>query len=153
MHSSTSPSSIFKGCTVRVACFCKQSFLIFTENSLRKRFSTCSTNTTAKTTERDPRGCQKRPQNPPLDARPRGVKTHQNHAPDPTWNHKITQTLPRSEQKPLLGGRGHHRARQMDPKGILQTGPRATKSRIYVRCQKNMICGISLEATETLLGG
>ena len=56
-------------------------------------------------------------------------------------------------KKPLLGGRVHHRARQMDPKGSLQTGPRATKSRIYVRCQKNMICGISLEATETLLGG
>ena len=74
-------------------------------------------------------------------------------APDTTWNQKISQTLPRSEQKPLLGGRGHHRARQMNPKGSLQTGPRATKSRIYVLCQKNLICGISLEATETLLGG
>ena len=102
MHSSTSPSSIFKGCTVRFACFCKQSFLRFTpKNGPRKLFFTCRTNPPAKISKRVPRSCQKRPQNPPLDplkTRPRCVKTSQNHAPDPTWNHKITQTLPRSEK-------------------------------------------------------
>ena len=57
-----------------------------------------------------------------------------------------------TRKKQNLGGRVRHRARQEDPKMDLQTGPRTTKSKIHVLCQKNMICGISLEATETLLG-
>ena len=78
MHSNTSPSSIFKGCTLRFACFCKQSFLRFTpENGPRKLFFTCRTNPPAKIAKRIPRSCQKRLQNPPLDAlktRPRGLR-------------------------------------------------------------------------------
>ena len=65
----------------------KQSLLEFTEDLIYQRKNISC--------------CQKRPQNPPLDplqTRLRCVKTSQNHAPDPTWNHKITQTLPRSEK-------------------------------------------------------
>ena len=51
-------------------------------------------------------------------------------------------------KKPILGGRVPRRARQKDPKVDLQTGPRAPKFKIYALYKKNMICGVSLEATE-----
>ena len=59
----------------------------------------------------------------------------------------------KSKKKSILGGRVRRRARQKDPKVDLQTGPRAPKSKIYVLYQKNMICGVSLEATEAAFGG
>ena len=74
-------------------------------------------------------------------------------SPRPHLEPKNHSDAAKVRKKTLLGGRGHHRARQMDPKVSLQTGPRATKSKIYVRCQKNTICGISLEPTETPFGG
>ena len=57
-----------------------------------------------------------------------------------------------ARKKPILGGRVPHRARQKDPKVDLQTGPRAPKSKIYMLYQKNIICGVSLEATEAAFG-
>ena len=57
-----------------------------------------------------------------------------------------------ARKKPILGGRVPHRARQKGPKVDLQTGPTAQKSKIYVLYQKNMICGVSLEATEAPFG-
>ena len=78
---------------------------------------------------------------------------HPKPCPRPHLEPKNHSDAAKVRKKTLLSGRGFHRARQMDPKVNLQTGPRASKSKIYVLCQKNMICGISLEATETLLGG
>ena len=56
-------------------------------------------------------------------------------------------------KKTILGGWVPHRACQKERKVNLQTGPRAPKSKIYVLHQKNIICGVSLEATEAAFVG
>ena len=58
-----------------------------------------------------------------------------------------------ARKKPILGGRVPHRARQKGPKVDLQTEPTAQKCKLYVLYQKNMICGVNLEATEAPFGG
>ena len=67
MNRGVSPSLIFKGCTVRFACFCKRSSLrIATKNSPREHLFTFHTNPPARTAKRGPRNLQNGPQNPPL---------------------------------------------------------------------------------------
>ena len=87
-----------------------------------------------------------------LKAAKKEVQTRPKSSPRHHLEPKNHSDAAKVRKKQILGGRVPHRARQMDPKVSLQTGPRASKSKIYVLCKKNMICGISLEATETPFG-
>ena len=57
----------------------------------------------------------------------------------------------RDRKKTILGGRVPHRARQKDAKFDRHTTSRAPKILDLHALPKNMNCGVSLEATETLL--
>ena len=66
MHTVLNASSIFRGCTVRFACFYNRGSLRFTtKNSPRHDLFTCCIKPPAKTAKRHPRILQKGSRNPP----------------------------------------------------------------------------------------
>ena len=62
MHTVIRPSLIFRGCTVRFACFCNRSFFrCATKNSPRHYVFTCRTKPPAKTEKRLQEACESKP--------------------------------------------------------------------------------------------